>query len=94
MIWSGEFENWHRGEHLPRAAEHAGLDLAKLDEKIVQDSERYDASISANEAAQLGAGHWGVPLFVFKDEPFFGQDPIEDLIWRLRQHGLSERTMD
>ena len=36
-------------------------------------------------------GHWGVPTFVFQDEPFFGQDRIETLLWRLRQHGLTER---
>lgn len=91
VIWSGEIENWHQGEHLALAAESAGLDLAKLDEMIAWDSERYDATIGGNETAQLAAGHWGVPLFVFKDEPFFGQDRIEDLVWRLRQHGLSER---
>ena len=46
---------------------------------------------TAAEAAQTGAGHWGVPLMVFQGEPFFGQDRIEDLTWRMRQHGLVER---
>jgi hypothetical protein len=36
--------------------------------------------------------HTGVPLFVFKGEPFFGQDRMDMLIWRLKQHGLTERT--
>ena len=37
------------------------------------------------------AGHWGVPTMVFADEPFFGQDRIDLLVWRLRQHGLRPR---
>jgi hypothetical protein len=28
---------------------------------------------------------------VFKDEPFFGQDRIDLLVWRLKQHGLRPR---
>jgi hypothetical protein len=27
----------------------------------------------------------------FQGEPFFGQDRIELLVWRLKQHGLAER---
>jgi hypothetical protein len=30
-------------------------------------------------------------LFVFNGEPFFGQDRLEHMIWRMRQHGLVER---
>ncbi len=37
------------------------------------------------------AGHWGVPMMVFGGEPFFGQDRIDQLVWRLRQAGLHER---
>ncbi|TMB53500.1 MAG: 2-hydroxychromene-2-carboxylate isomerase, partial [Deltaproteobacteria bacterium] len=37
------------------------------------------------------AGHWGVPTMVFAGEPFFGQDRIELLVWRMRQHGLRAR---
>jgi hypothetical protein len=29
---------------------------------------------------------------VFKGEPFFGQDRMDMLIWRLQQHGLTERA--
>jgi hypothetical protein len=34
------------------------------------------------------SGHWGVPTFVFENEPFFGQDRIELLIWRMESKGL------
>jgi 2-hydroxychromene-2-carboxylate isomerase len=58
---------------------------------VAQRSGELDAEIAANEAAQKNAGHWGVPLFVFEDEPFFGQDRLEHLIWRMKQRGLQER---
>jgi 2-hydroxychromene-2-carboxylate isomerase len=37
-------------------------------------------------------GHWGVPLFVFDGEPFWGQDRIEDLELVLRDAGLVRET--
>jgi len=36
--------------------------------------------------------HEGVPNFVFRNEPLFGQDRMEMLIWRLKQNGLTERA--
>jgi 2-hydroxychromene-2-carboxylate isomerase len=86
-IWSGEVDNWHEGDHIARALSEAGLDAAALD----QDAADLDAEITSNEAAQKAAGHWGVPLFVFNDEPFFGQDRLDHLIWRMKQAGLKTR---
>ena len=91
MMWSGEVENWHEGDHLDRALKAAGLDPAEINAAIAADPDRYDGVLAANEASQLEAGHWGVPLFVFEAEPFFGQDRIEALIWRMKQQGLSAR---
>ena len=92
LIWSGEVEGWHEGSHLADAARRAGLDLADMDEAITADPARYDAVLERNQADLEAAGHWGVPTFVFQGEPFFGQDRIELLVWRLRQHGLTRRT--
>jgi 2-hydroxychromene-2-carboxylate isomerase len=91
-IWSGEVDNWHEGDHLTRALEAAGLNASDAVRMANDQSEDLDAEIAANEAAQRNAGHWGVPLFVFNDEPFFGQDRIDHLIWRMKQAGLKERT--
>ena len=55
------------------------------------DAARLDAIIEDNENAQTVAGHWGVPLFVFAGEPFFGQDRVDHLLWRMKQTGLKER---
>ena len=35
--------------------------------------------------------HWGVPLMVYEDEPFFGQDRLDLLEWRLEQSGVKRR---
>lgn len=91
VIWSGEVQNWHQGDHLAKAARAAGFDLAELDAQIEADPAGFDAEIEANQKAQREAGHWGVPLMVFEGEPFFGQDRLEHLIWRLKQKGLRER---
>jgi len=92
IIWSGEFENWAQGGHLAKASERAGLDLAELDRKIETDPAKYDAIIEANQKAHHDAGHWGVPTMVFQGEPFFGQDRIDVLLWRLRQNELQRRA--
>ena len=88
----GGTRNWHQGTHLAEAAARAGLELASIDAAIEADPAHYEQVIEQNEAAQKAAGHWGVPLMVFKGEPFFGQDRITHLVWRLQQHGLQERT--
>jgi 2-hydroxychromene-2-carboxylate isomerase len=47
--------------------------------------------IEANHAALDASGHWGVPTLVFNGEPFFGQDRIDTLRWRLEQSGVPKR---
>jgi 2-hydroxychromene-2-carboxylate isomerase len=91
VIWSGEIEGWYDGDHLKNAAARAGLDLAALDKTIADDPEKYEAIIMANQKAHAEAGHWGVPTMAFNGEPFFGQDRIPDLLWRLKQNGLKAR---
>lgn len=87
----GGVRNWHEGDHLKEAAARAGLDMAELDAATEKEKDRLEAAIAANEAAQKAAGHWGVPLMVFEDEPFFGQDRFSHLKWRMEQKGLAKR---
>jgi len=91
VIWCGEIVNWHEGDHLAKATERAGLDLAVLDKKIADDPDRYEAIIMANQKAHADIGHWGVPTMAFQGEPFFGQDRLDVLLWRLKQNGLKAR---
>lgn len=90
-IWSGQVDNWHEGQHLSRALTEAGLNAAESEAMARDNASELDAEIASNEASQKSAGHWGVPLFVFDDEPFFGQDRLDHLIWRMEQAGLQER---
>lgn len=91
LLWSGAVDGWHEGDHMAKATARAGLDLAELDAKIATNPERYEAIVQANQKAHQEAGHWGVPTCAFEGEPFFGQDRLDVLLWRLKQHGLRER---
>jgi len=86
LIFGGTRE-WHLGEHLAQAAQRAGLELAAMDAAIA-DPASHRARVEENQKALAEAGHWGVPTFVFSGEPFFGEDRIETLRWRLGKHGL------
>jgi 2-hydroxychromene-2-carboxylate isomerase len=88
----GGTSDWHLRDHLAKAVARASLDLAELDRDIETDAERYEAVIAENEAAQKRAGHWGVPLMAFENEPFFGQDRFETLKWRMAQKGMTRRV--
>lgn len=88
LIWDGQTDNWHEGDHLARAAMEAGLDLAEMDRVVENEGDRLAAAIEANEADQRAAGHYGVPLMAFGGEPFFGQDRFDQLIWRMNKAGL------
>ena len=89
VIWDGSIENWHEGDHLSSAAARAGLDLDELDRTIEGDPDHFVGAIEANQQALEAAGHWGVPTMVFNGEPFFGQDRIDLLVWRLQQAASS-----
>lgn len=91
IIWNGSVDGWNEGSHLREAAGRAGLDLAAMDAAVAAEPERYDAIIAKNQEDHLSAGHWGVPTMVFAGEPFFGQDRVDLLVWRLEQQGLKKR---
>jgi 2-hydroxychromene-2-carboxylate isomerase len=91
MIFDGNTINWHEGDHMSRAAERAGLDLAEMEAAIAGHEQEYDNVIADNQAELDASGHWGVPTLVFDGEPFFGQDRIDTAVWRMKQKGLQER---
>lgn len=90
-IWDGSVTGWHEGDHLARATSSAGFDLAAMDAAITTDPDRYEKIIAGNERDHTSSGHWGVPTFVFENEPFFGQDRIDLLLWRMESRGLTRR---
>jgi 2-hydroxychromene-2-carboxylate isomerase len=92
VIWSGEVDGWHEGDHLDRAAERAGLDAADLNACADREAERLAAVVEESQIAQRAAGHYGVPMIAFGGEAFFGQDRFDQFKWRLQQHGLARRS--
>jgi len=88
LVWGGE-PGWNEGDRLAQAVAKAGLDLAELDAAIAAKDPM--PQIEANQAALEAAGGWGVPTMVFNGEPFFGQDRIDTLRWRLEQAGVPKR---
>ena len=82
----GGTKDWDKGDHLKNAAAAAGLDLDLMDRAIADGD--HLAEIEQNQKDLDASGHWGVPTMVVRGEPFFGQDRIETLRWRLDKYGL------
>lgn len=78
-VWSGD--PWWNNGSLQRVGDGAGLDVSAVKAAPVSREELL-AWLRSNEADQQ-EHHWGVPLFVFRGEPFFGQDRLDALDWRL-----------
>jgi 2-hydroxychromene-2-carboxylate isomerase len=96
MVWNGQKRPWATPDdfsHVIEAINAAGIDADKLMATVATNPEKYDERSAERTAKQESndAKHGGVPNFIFQNEPFFGQDRINLLIWRLKQHGLRER---
>jgi 2-hydroxychromene-2-carboxylate isomerase len=84
----GGTENWHEGDHLAQATQRAALDLDEMDTAISAPDASHREELEDNQRALGEVGHWGVPTAVLRGEPFFGQDRMDTLRWRLRQIGV------
>ena len=82
MLWDGSTPGWDRGDCLTHAMAGAGLEL----DDVLKATPWNKAKImlDGNAQAMINAGHWGVPLMVYRDEPFYGQDRFDQIIWRMR----------
>lgn len=89
IIWAGQ--PWTTGDILAKAVERAGFDLVELDRRQLAEESRLTSEIQANQSDQ-DVHHWGVPLMVYKGQPFFGQDRIELLEWTLEQDGVKRQS--
>jgi len=84
----GGVKDWDKGSVLKDAAAGVGLDLAEL-EAAIADGDHME-EITRNHGALDASGHWGVPTMLFREEPFFGQDRVDTLRWRLEQAGVAK----
>lgn len=87
-IWA-EATDLATDEGLRLICETAGLDWdgcrAALSDPTIADR------VEANTLELTRIGHWGVPVFVFEGEQFWGQDRIDDLALTLADAGLARR---
>ena len=90
LIWGGT-NGWDQGDLLAQAVAKTGLNLAEMDQAIITEAQRLDSIIETNQSDLDLSGHWGVPTCTFKGEPFFGQDRLDVLLWRLQKEGLQAR---
>ena len=84
----GGVKDWHTDESIIKMTSKLGLDFNKIKQRVLEDKNKLIDEIKKNQEDQLKAGHHGVPLSVFKDKFFFGQDKFNDLLKELRKHGL------
>ncbi|GAA6154160.1 2-hydroxychromene-2-carboxylate isomerase [Pseudoteredinibacter isoporae] len=89
LIFGGT-EGWDQGDHMARALDAVGLNLAELEANL--DLNECLSEVDNNQTRLDESGHWGVPTMVFNGEPFFGQDRIDTLRWRLDQQGLNKHA--
>lgn len=84
-IW-GEAVEVATDEGLRPVCEAAGLNWADCAAAIKDPA--IAARVEANTDKLVAIGHWGVPVFVFRGEQFWGQDRIEDLALTLADAGF------
>lgn len=84
-IWDGSLTGWDAPGALAERLGRAGL--SENDLLAAMPLARSRDILAAHAEAMLDAGHWGVPLMVYRDEPFYGQDRFDQLLWRMRQLG-------
>ncbi len=82
----GGVKDWHTDESLIGLTSKLGLNFHEIKERVLQDKDKLIDEIKKNQKEQLQAGHHGVPLSVFNDKFFFGQDKFDELFEELRKH--------
>jgi 2-hydroxychromene-2-carboxylate isomerase len=96
LVWNGQKKPWDACDYkfLRASIDAIGLSGDEVFDAVAAAPSVLDAILADNEALQKDndAGHTGVPLMVFRNEPFFGQDRIEQLVLRLKQYRMRERT--
>ena len=86
-IWSG-LKNWNTDESIADATSKVGLKFEDIEKIRIENEQALIDEIKLNQKEQLEAGHHGVPLSVYKEKFFFGQDRFDDLVSELKKDGL------
>ena len=86
-IFGGK-KNWHTDNHLFSICSKLKIDFEEIRNFSKINKKNIIKEIESNQNEQLSIGHHGVPLTVYKDKFFFGQDKFDNLINELRRDGL------
>ena len=87
-IFGGK-KDWHKDNHLFSICAKLGVDLEEIRNFSKINEKEIIKEIENNQNEQLSIGHHGVPLTVYKDMFFFGQDRFNELIDELKKDGLN-----
>ena len=87
----GTKSGWNDESNLRQAAANVGLDFNKMQQEVSEREDEIVNAITTNQNLQQQAGHHGVPLMVYKDTTFFGQDRFDDFKDLLLQEGMKKR---
>jgi 2-hydroxychromene-2-carboxylate isomerase len=82
LIWSGQTQDWDEAAHLTKCLVECDLPETLIDQPDSLSSEA-TSYFAANQQAMNDCGHWGVPIFSWRGEPFHGQDRLDQLRWRI-----------
>ena len=88
LIFGGG-KDWNKDEELIKASSNIGLDFYEMKKRVSGNESKLVEEIKNNQKDQLEVGHHGVPLSVYKNNYFFGQDKFDDLVEELKKDGLS-----
>ena len=86
-IFGGK-KDWHTDNHLFLICSKLKVDFEEIRNSSKINEKNIIKEIESNQNEQLSIGHHGVPLTVYKDKFFFGQDKFDKLINELRRDGL------
>ena len=89
-IWGGESYDWP--SEIPKVLTELGLDATAFEAKAEAMEEELLELELVNRNICAASGHRGVPNAIFRGEPFFGQDRIDQLLWRLKKNGLTKHV--
>ena len=82
---------WNEEKVLEQACAKIGLSYNDLKNKAASNESEIIKQIKQNQEDQQKAGHHGVPLMVYKDNVFFGQDHFDDCKELLLKDGLTKK---
>tara|TARA_Y100001935_G_scaffold84605_1_gene70304 strand:+ start:5189 stop:5833 length:645 start_codon:yes stop_codon:yes gene_type:complete len=87
----GSKEGWFERKSLSKVCDSVGLNLDDLEKEAKEQETKIISDITYNQEQQLAAGHHGVPLLVYGDQYFFGQDKFDEFLSFMHKSGMQKK---